>query len=155
MITNKKQVLIYLTFIFFLCYFLIPNNTKAAPVAIATPVISCDSNIDGKTDQELQAILNQCDKDIAAQQAILDQNQKDQVSLKQGISDLTANINKTQLEINAKKAEVKQLGDNITVKTQYINELSNRMDDIKKSIGKILRETPTFSLSILPHQVLS
>ncbi len=62
---------------------------------------TCSTSIEGKTDQELQSILNACDQEIAEQQAILADNQKQQVSLNQGISELSASINKSALEIKA------------------------------------------------------
>lgn len=104
--------------------------------------VTCDdSNLDNKSDQELQAINDQCEKDKAALNVSLVNTQKQSATLKTGIADLTANINKTLLDIKAKTVKIKQLGDSVVVKTQYIGQLSNRMDDIKKSISKMLRDT--------------
>jgi len=37
--------------------------------------ISCDANVEGKSNSELQAILDQCDRDIVEQKAILSKTQ--------------------------------------------------------------------------------
>ncbi len=118
-----------------------------APKALA---VSCDANIDGKSDQELQAISDQCDRDIAAQQAILGQTQQKSSELTKGIADLTARINQSKLKIKGNTAKIKQLGDNIVVKNKYIGQLSDRLDEIKKSMEDIIRQNAdTNSTSII------
>ncbi len=113
--------------------FALPNNSLA---------VTCDSgNLDGKTDAELQSILNECDVEINQQQAILDANQQQQTTLNGDISSLTASINKSTLQINAQNAQIKQLGSNITQKQQYIGQLNDQMDTIKKSIAQIIRQS--------------
>jgi peptidoglycan hydrolase CwlO-like protein len=108
--------------------------------SVAGAVI-CDSNLDGKSDQELQAISAQCDADLADLNTKFSTTKQFSSELEKGISDLNYNIKKIQLEIKAKNAKIKQLGDNIVVKEKYIDKLSDRMDNIKKSIGKMLRDT--------------
>lgn len=114
-------------------------------VLFLSPVIAgavtCDSNLDGKSDQELQAISIQCDLDLIDLNNKYNSTKKSSSDLEKGIADLNYNISKIQLEIKAKNAKIKQLGENIVVKEQYIGELSDRMDGIKKSIGKMLRDT--------------
>jgi len=107
---------------------------------IAGAVTCDDSNLNGKSDQELQAIYDQCVKDAADLKISLGNTQKQSSDLQKGIADLTYNINKTQIDIKAKAAKIKQLGDSVVVKAQYIEQLSERMDNIKKSIGKMLRD---------------
>ena len=102
--------------------------------------VTCDSNLDGKTDQELQAISLQCDADLADLNAKASTTKQYSSELQKGIADLNYKITKIQLEIKAKNATIKKLGDNIVVKTKYIGQLSNRMVDIKKIIGKMLRD---------------
>lgn len=129
---NCTKLAVFSLALIFCATFYFPKNSFA---------VTCDANIDGKSDSDLQAILSACDREIAAQQAILDENQKEQVSLNQGISELNASISKSNLEINAQNAQIKQLGSNITQKQQYIGELSNQMDDIEKSIAQIIRQS--------------
>jgi len=128
---NRKLIILYSIFSLF-AYIFLPSYKVWA--------VSCDSNLDGKTDQELQAISDQCDRDIATQQVILGETQKQSSELAKGIAELTAKINEAQLKIKGNNARIKQLGDNIVVKNQYINQLSDRMNNIKESIGKMMKD---------------
>ena len=118
--------------------------------------VTCDdTNLDSKTDQELQAINDQCEKDKAALSASLADTQKQSATLQTGIANLTNNINKTQLDIKAKSVKIKQLGDSVVVKTKYIVQLSDRMNNIKNSIGKMLRDTYSMDDSTVIDMLLS
>jgi peptidoglycan hydrolase CwlO-like protein len=103
--------------------------------------VTCDSNLDGKTDFELQAISAQCDADLADLNSKYSSTKQYSSELEKGIADLNYRIAKIQLEIKAKNAKIKQLGENIVIKTKYIGQLSDRMENIKKSIGKMLRDS--------------
>lgn len=128
-----KKLVPYFAVFFLLCTSFVPTYTQAA---------TCDdSSLDGKSDQELQAILTACDAEIAAQKVILENTQKQSSVLQSGIADLTYSINKTQIDIKAKATQIKQLGDNVVVKAQYIQELSGRMQNIRDSLGKMIRDT--------------
>ena len=113
------------------------------------------SNLDGKSDAELQAISIQCDADLLQLNAQYASTTKYSSSLQKGISDLTYKIEQIQLQIKAKNVQIKQLGDNIVVKTQYIGELSSRMDDIRKTIGKMIRDTYSMDNSSIINVLLS
>jgi peptidoglycan hydrolase CwlO-like protein len=128
--------------------FLLPKKSFADSV-------SCSGNLDGKSDAELQQILDACDREIAAQQAIVDQNQEQQATLNQDISALSANITKSTAVINAQAAQIKQLGSNITQKQQYINQLNDRMDTIKQSIAQIIRQSSALQDSSIIEVFLS
>ena len=82
--------------------------------------VTCDSNLDGKSDQELQAISAQCDADLADLNAKYSTTKQYSSQLQQGIADLNYKIAQIQLEIKAKNAQIKKLGDTIVVKTNYI-----------------------------------
>ena len=122
---------------------------------VAGAVTCDDTNLDGKSDQELQAIYDQCTRDAEALKISLGNTQKQSATLASGIADLTKNINKTQLDIKAKTTKIKQLGDSVVVKTQYIKQLSDRMQDIKDSIGKMLRDTYAMDDSTIMNMLLS
>ena len=141
----SKSRFLSLIFLGFLAIFM-PKASFAA---------SCDANIDGKSDFELQQILEACDREIAAQQAILDENLKEQNTLNKGISDLTASINKSNLQIKSQNAEIKKLGSNITEKQKYIGELSERMDKIRKSIAQIIRQSSALNNASIIEVFLS
>ena len=122
--------------IFFIVFYIV---LFSFPVVLGA--VTCDSNLDGKTDQELQAISLQCDADLANLNAQYSSTKQDSSKLQQGIADLNYKISQIQLQIKAKNASIKQLGDNIVVKNKYISQLSDRMINIKSSIGKMLRDT--------------
>ena len=122
---------------------------------IIAGAVTCDSNLDGKTDQELQAISAQCDADLVDLNKKFSNTKQYSSQLQQGIADLNYNIAKIQLQIKAKNASIKKLGDNIVVKTKYIGQLSDRMDDIKKSIGKMLRDTYAMDDTSIVNVLLS
>ena len=65
MFSDFKIKLILLIFLFLGIFF--PNSSKA---------LTCNTNVDGKNDAELQAILDQCDREIAEQKKILEGTQK-------------------------------------------------------------------------------
>lgn len=139
-----KVSLIFFIFISFGAIF--PNLAKA---------LTCNTSIEGKNDSELQAILDQCDREIAEQKKILENTKKQSSDLEKAIAETTYNINKTQLEINARNAKIKQLGENIVTKTEYIGELSLRMVEIKKTIGKMMKDSYDISNISMVETVLS
>jgi peptidoglycan hydrolase CwlO-like protein len=117
--------------------------------------VTCDSNLDGKSDQELQAISAQCDADLADLNSKYSSTKQYSSDLQKGIADLTYQINKIQLEIKAKNAKIKQLGDGIATTTKYIGQLTNRIDTINQSIAKMLRETYYLDDSTIINVLLS
>ena len=117
--------------------------------------VICDSNLDGKSDQELQAISAQCDADLAVLNSNFENTKKSSSELEKGIAELNYNISKIQLEIKAKNAKIKQLGENIVVKNEYIGELSDRMENIKKSVAKMMRDSYSFDDVSLVEMFLS
>ncbi len=125
----KKNIFLIFGFI---VLFIVPKSAGA---------VFCDSNLEGKSDQELQAISAQCDADLADLNNKFSTTKKYSSELEKGIADLNYNIAKIQLEIKAKNAKIKQLGDNITVKSKYIGQLSDRMKTIEESIAKMLMDS--------------
>lgn len=120
--------------------------------------VTCDSNLDGKSEQELLAIEAQCNAESAVLDSKIngvDGTKQQSSQLTKGITDLKNKIAKIQIDIKAKNAKIKQLGENIVVKTKYIGELSDRMEDIKKSIGKMLRDTYVMDDTSIVNVLLS
>lgn len=117
--------------------------------------VSCSDNVEGKTDKQLQAILDQCDAEIVEQKKILENTQKQSSEIEKAIGEINYNINKTDLEIKARNAKIKQLGENIVAKKEYIGELSVRMVEIKKSISKMMKDSYDISNISIVETVLS
>lgn len=91
--------------------------------------------------QILRAQLSQIEKEIAEQQSILDQKKKEGTSISGDISILNAQIRKAQLKIKAHEIAIKNLGKDITVKSNTITALSGRIDKSKESLAQIIQRT--------------
>ncbi len=133
----------------FLCLFFL------SLVYTDTYAVSCSDSVEGKTDRQLQAILDQCDLEIIEQKKILENTQKQSSELEKAIGEINYNINKTELEIKARNAKIKQLGENIVAKKEYIGELSVRMNEIKKSISKMMKDSYDIGNISIVETVLS
>jgi peptidoglycan hydrolase CwlO-like protein len=107
------------------------------PVSAAT----CDGNIDGKSDAELQTILAQCEAEIKAQQVVLDGQKTKSKTLQNEISTLQANINSASKKINEKNVVIKTLGNDISSKVQTISQLNTSISKGKNSLAQLLRKT--------------
>ncbi len=120
--------------------------------------VTCDPNLEGKSEYELLAIEAQCNAEIADLDTKINGTggtKQYSSQLTKGITDLKNKIAKMQLEIKAKNAKIKQLGENIVVKTKYIGQLSDRMEDIKKTISKMLRDTYAMDDTSIVNVLLS
>ncbi|MDD5022535.1 MAG: hypothetical protein PHR82_10485, partial [Endomicrobiaceae bacterium] len=120
--------------------------------------VTCDPNLEGKTEQELLAIEAQCNLEIAELDTKINGaggTKESATTLTKGINDLKNKIAKLQLEIKAKNAKIKQLGENITAKTQYIGQLSDRMEEIKKTIAKMIKDTYAMDDNTIVDMLLS
>src|SRR5581483_2590449 len=89
---------------------------------------------------KLQAQLDDLEKQIAQQQAILDQTKGQDASLSNEIKKLNAQITQTQLEIKARDLAMQQLSGNISQKQQSILGLNTQLGGELESLAAILRE---------------
>ena len=89
----------------------------------------------------LRAQLQQIEKEIAQQQAILTQKQGEGASLQRDISILDAKIKEAQLKIKAHNLAIDKLGKDITIKIEVINGLEDKISQSHQSIADILRKT--------------
>ncbi|MGE5540705.1 MAG: hypothetical protein ACM3TU_00240 [Bacillota bacterium] len=90
---------------------------------------------------ELQAQLDALEKDIAANQAIVNKLDAQGKSLSTEVQTLNAQIKKAQLQVQATQVAIKQLDSNITVHQKTINTLSDKLSNEKESLAQILRKT--------------
>jgi peptidoglycan hydrolase CwlO-like protein len=102
---------------------------------------ACDGNIEGKSDEELNAILKECEIEIAAQQKVLDGQKTKSASLQRDISILQARINGAKDKIKQKDITIKSIGKDITKKNQTISELQESIDKGKESLAQLIRRT--------------
>ncbi len=111
-----------------------------APTSIHSEV-SCSVDLDGKTDAELQASLDKCEEEIAAHQKMLEDTQRQSVTIERDIAVLGSKINQAQSEITAKEIKIKQLSGDIVNKQETISQLNDRSDRIVLSLSNLVKKT--------------
>jgi peptidoglycan hydrolase CwlO-like protein len=89
----------------------------------------------------LRAELAAVEREIAAQQKILSEKQKETVSIERDVAILTAQINEAQLKIRAHNLTIERLSKDINVKSATIGELTQKIDSSKESLSQLLRKT--------------
>ena len=90
--------------------------------------------------QRLEDELANLEQEIAAKQKELDNQKGKSVSLSRDISVLTAQIQKSKLDIKAKNLLITKLGGEITDKQDKILALSSKIDREKESLAQLLRK---------------
>ncbi len=90
---------------------------------------------------QLEGQLAQLEKDMAANQAVVDKLNAQGKSLSSEVQILNAQIKKAQLQVQATQVAIKQLGGNISVHTKTITTLTNKLTSEKQSLAQILRDT--------------
>ena len=90
---------------------------------------------------QLQNELNQLEKEIAENQAVVEKLSAQGKSLSSEVTTLNAQIKKAQLQVQATQVAIKQLDSNITVHQRTISTLSEKLQNEKESLAQILRRT--------------
>ncbi|AKM84097.1 MAG: Peptidase M23 [Candidatus Campbellbacteria bacterium GW2011_GWD1_35_49] len=127
---STKGLSIILLMVVFLVF---PNLTKSE--------VTCSINLDGKTDEELQIALKKCEEEIAEQNALLQQKQRESVTIERDIDIINSKITKTQADIRAKDIKIYQLKQGISSKKETLTELNNRSERTLESISGIIKKT--------------
>lgn len=116
---------------------------------------ACDGNIDGKSDEELQAILKECEKEIAESQTVLNGQKQKSATLQRDISLLRTRIDAAKKKINQKDAEIKKIGKDISRKSETISALQSDIDTGKESLGQLIRRTEELDKMSFANALLS
>ncbi len=121
---------------------------------------ACDGNIAGKSDAELNVILAECEREIAAQQVILDGQKTKSKTLQNEITTLQANIEAAKKKINQKNVVIKTLGTDIKKKAETIGELNENIEKGKESLAQLIRKTheidnTSFASALLSAKTIS
>jgi len=103
----------------------------------------------------LKAELAQVEKEIAQQQAILQNKQRETASIERDVAILNARIKEQQLKIQARNIEIQRLGKDITRKNETIGELNAKIDRSKESLAQLIRKTNEIDDFSLVEVVLS
>ncbi len=117
-------------------------------------------NIEGKTDEELKIIAEQCEKEVQEQKALLDLKQRESVTIERDILIADTNIKKTDLNIRTSQVKIYQLGKDIEQKEEELLSLEEKMDVIVGHLGSLIRKTNeldsfSFLEAILAQESLS
>src|SRR3989344_557727 len=131
--------------------FVQPRNIRAQSVSSCTDI----TNLSQKSEDELKAYLAQCEKEIAEQQALLDEQSKQSKSITGDISILTTKINKAKLDIKSRNAVIAKLSKEIGSKEQKINQLESTLENKKESLSQLIRKTLELDQSSLVYLFLS
>ncbi len=104
---------------------------------------------------QLEEDLSGLEKRIAEQQTILQEKQRESVSLERDIAILDARIQSSELSIRARDLAIKQLGADIKTKTEIIGNLSDKLTREKESLAQLLRKTREIDSFSLAEVVLA
>lgn len=106
------------------------------------PVIRADVVLDNAQADKarLEAELSKLEQEIAAKQKELDSQKGKSVSISRDISILTAQIQKSKLDIKAKNLIIQKLGGEIVAKNKKIEALSTKIDREKESLAQLIRK---------------
>ena len=103
--------------------------------------VKCPTDISGKSDKELEALLVVCEAEIADSKLRLNLTEKQAITIEQIISELKQKIKKSELEIKTRNIRIKQLSGDISIREQNIATLVAKIDKMKVSLAEILRKT--------------
>lgn len=103
----------------------------------------------------LQASLDELEKEIAQQDALLQGKQKERVSIERDVAILEAQIKKAKLLIQARDLAIGKLGGDISQKTVFIDDLTKKIDSEKESLAQLLRKTDEVDQASVVELVLS
>ena len=104
---------------------------------------------------ELQAQLDQIEKEKAEVQKNLDVTKTQTTSIQKDVNVLTGQINKTKLDIKAKDINIKQIGSDIVVKTQRIGDLNGQIQRGQESLTQIIKKLNEIDEITLPEIVFA
>jgi len=109
---------------------------------------------------QLEAELAQIEAEIGLQKGVLDNKQRERVSLERDVAILSAKIDKAKLSIKARNLSIQGLQADIKDKEATIGSLSKKIDREKESLAQFMRkinEIDSYSLAeiVLANQDIS
>lgn len=104
---------------------------------------------------KLEADLQVLDKEIEAQRKILEEKQRESVSLERDIAIFDARISEATLSIKARNIAIEKLSQDIKSKQAVIGKLSDKIGREKESLAQLLRKTNEIDSSSIVEVILS
>ena len=131
-----RSCILILSLIFFVCFLFFVINFASKTVFAQT----ADQQVEQRRAQ-LESELAQIEKEIKAQQDLLEGKQNERVSLERDIAILDAKIDKAKLSIRARNLEIERLSQDIYGKHQTIGKLDEKLQREKESLAQLIRKT--------------
>jgi membrane-bound lytic murein transglycosylase B len=116
---------------------------------------ACTDSIAGKTQAQLQADLDACNKEIAEWTDVLNNTKKQSASYQRDVAALTAKINAAQANIKSKNIAISNLSKNIAEKQATIVVLDSKLERGRQSLAELLRKTHALDSYTLAEAMLS
>ena len=104
---------------------------------------------------ELESELGQLEKEIDVQRKILENKQRESISLERDIAIFDAKIQAATLSIQARNLSIKKLTTEISQKENTLSALSSKISREKDSLAQVLRKTNRLDSFSLAEVVLS
>jgi membrane-bound lytic murein transglycosylase B len=124
----RKIVAVFLCMVIMLPVFSFHQNAQAQ-----------SNNLTPEQEAQLRAELASIESQIAEQQKILDSTKQKGKSLEGDVANLNAQIKQAQLKIQKHEISINKLGKDITVKTNTIKTLSQKIDSSKESLAQVIQ----------------
>ncbi len=121
----------------------------------ALPAISATSEDVVSRRAKLETDLAALEKEIESQRKILEEKQRESVSLERDIAIFDAKISEATLSIKARNLAIERLSQDISSKEVVIGKLSDKITKEKESLAQLLRKTNEIDSSSLVEVVLS
>lgn len=110
-------------------------------LAITPSLIFAQTDLTAQRRAELQAQLDQLEKEIAATNATLSKLSSEGASLARDIKILDGEIKKAKLQVQATDVAIRALAQNITVHSKTIDRLSGQLGDQQQALAQAIRDT--------------
>ncbi|TRZ52121.1 hypothetical protein D4R99_03305 [bacterium] len=141
----------------FIAFFAFILSAVFVPASFLRAQSACERGalINPNDKAALQIALDECNKEISAQDQLLQGKQQERVSYERDVTILGAQIKKAQASINARNIIIGRLKENITEKNQVIEVLSDKISREKDSISQLLRKVNEIDQSSVAEVMLS
>lgn len=113
----------------------------AATVSFTQLTFAQSTNLTPEQEAQLRAQLADIENQIKEQQAILNTKAAEGQEYQQAINSLNAKIKQAQLKIQASQLSISKLGKDITVKSNTITALGDRINKGDESLAQIIQRT--------------
>lgn len=122
---------------------------------LALPILACAQTTVADRKAQLESQLADLQRQIDAQTKILQDKQRQSVSLERDISILNAKIDTAKLNIKARDIAITQLSSDIADKEKIIGSLNDKLSREMASLAVIIRQTYATESHSLPEIALS